>query len=179
MADEAIVAIGIPELCERLARLSRRVAGPIARQALKKGAAPMEASAKAAVRSRTGLLVSRIRTVNGKRDRPGRFSQLVKVVPTTRRRFAKSRASRARHAAIAGRERDRYHVFYAVPLEFGHGTRKRSGLETSRVNARSQAAGVQRVRPYPFMGPAFDRNVDITAATAEEELMRGIEEETR
>ncbi len=149
---------GAEEVALRLDAMTRRDAGRAARGALALGAQPMAAAVKSRIHSVSGLLASTVRVRMGRGDRPGRYSVWIGAT-ASRARFARARAKAGRPGQALdvlskGGRRDRYSVYYAAMVEYGH---------------RGPKGG--RVPAHPFARPGFDATVDQAMETAERELM--------
>ena len=142
-------------LAESLTALGQAVARRISRQALKAGANPMVAAARARIHSITGLLAGGLAARVGRGDFPGRTSVVIQAL-TTRARFARVTGRKVKPGKNRG-----FRVYYGTFVELGHKT-----------------AGGGRVPAHPFMRSAFDAQVSGTADIIQEELGRGIDAAT-
>jgi hypothetical protein len=137
-----------------LSGLPDKVARRIGVAALKAGAKPMIAAIRSRIHSVSGLLARSLKAHAGKGDREGRTSLIISA-NTTRAAFARAKPS---HRVAAGRDTDRYVVYYGYPVEFGH-----------------RIAGVTgAVPPHPFIRPGFDSTAEEAGDIIEEALVAGI-----
>jgi HK97 gp10 family phage protein len=146
---------GLKELEKRLKSLADEIGGKKAAQpvkaALRKAGRIVQKDAQSIVRRKTDLLHDNIIVTTAKRQPPGRFAMNVTV-----RAKAKKYADNAknRKAGKVGKKfKDYGALFYGRFLEFG----------TSKMKA------------YPFLRPAFERNKGGLPNVIRDELAKAIE----
>lgn len=142
---------GLRELGERLKSLPKEISGkaggPLLK-ALRKTAKTVQTKAKATVRKKTGTLADNIIIARDRNARKKGATEGVQVTVRYKAKGYKDNARNRRSGRVGGTYKNYGPLFYASFLEFG----------------------TSKMRPYPFMRPAFETSKGEMAATFRKEL---------
>ena len=169
------------KLEQQLRGMAKAVAGKIMGQALRAGAAPILAAARANVPRDTGLLARSLRIVS-RRDSAGKVAMMVTAF-TTEAQFAANTRRPNRMAAGAFGPNGKlwirptnqpYSVFYGGFIEFGHHTGAMGRLRSGSLKRRT-ARTDRFIAARPYIRPAFDQNLQRAQELIAQTLGDGID----
>jgi hypothetical protein len=142
-------------IAAQLAELGRKISGPIVRNAMKIGMAPMETAARANIHpGPTGLLETTL-SLRTKTDSATKAAVMVNSFATPAKI---KRVQKRLQKKKLGFRLKTGNLYYGAFVELGH------------------KAGSGKTTPVRFMRKAFDANVQRATETIEAELVKGINE---